>query len=57
MEVASRLVAGTTWINSHGWLDPNVPFGGVKGSGYGVWGGVEGLKELARQHVVHISES
>jgi acyl-CoA reductase-like NAD-dependent aldehyde dehydrogenase len=54
MEVASRLVAGTTWINSHGWLDPNVPFGGVKGSGYGVWGGVEGLKELARQHVVHI---
>ncbi|MFV0433935.1 MAG: aldehyde dehydrogenase family protein, partial [Leucobacter sp.] len=29
LEVAARLQAGTTWINSHGGLHPMVPFGGA----------------------------
>jgi phenylacetaldehyde dehydrogenase len=31
-------------INSHGGIDPRVPFGGAKRSGYGLEFGVEGLK-------------
>jgi acyl-CoA reductase-like NAD-dependent aldehyde dehydrogenase len=45
--VAARLEAGTTWINKHGAVDPRVPFGGVKKSGYGLEFGVEGLKSVA----------
>ena len=52
MEVAARLVAGTTWINSHGGLHPMVPFGGAKQSGYGREFGVEGLKAVAVPHVI-----
>jgi len=43
-EVALRLEAGTVWINKHGGIHPMVPFGGIKGSGYGLEFGVEGLK-------------
>src|SRR5690625_5130315 len=46
-EVANRLIAGTTWINKHGAVDPRVPFGGVKKSGMGLEFGVEGLKQVA----------
>lgn len=45
--VAARLEAGTTWINKHGTVDPRMPFGGVKSSGYGLEFGVEGLKSVA----------
>ncbi|TDC83809.1 aldehyde dehydrogenase family protein [Micromonospora sp. KC606] len=43
-EVALRLEAGTVWINKHGGIHPLVPFGGIKGSGYGLEFGFEGLK-------------
>lgn len=33
--VASRLKAGTVWVNGWGILDPCVPFGGTKQSGFG----------------------
>ena len=46
-EVANRLIAGTTWINKHGAVDPRIPFGGVKKSGMGLEFGVEGLKQVA----------
>ncbi len=52
LEVAARLQAGTTWINSHGGLHPMVPFGGAKQSGYGREFGVEGLKAVAEPHVI-----
>lgn len=45
-KVAARLEAGTVWINKHGAVDPRVPFGGAKQSGYGLEFGVEGLKAL-----------
>jgi acyl-CoA reductase-like NAD-dependent aldehyde dehydrogenase len=51
--VAARLEAGTVWINSHGGVDPRIPFGGVKGSGYGVEFGAEGLKHVAVPQVIN----
>ncbi|MEZ0166084.1 aldehyde dehydrogenase family protein [Kineococcus sp. LSe6-4] len=51
-EVADRVEAGSVWINSHGGIHPMVPFGGVKGSGYGLEFGVEGLKALGVPKVV-----
>lgn len=50
--VAERLEAGTVWINSHGGVHPMVPFGGVKGSGYGLEFGVEGLKSVAVPQII-----
>ena len=44
--VARRLECGSVWINKHGAIQPNAPFGGVKQSGIGVEFGVEGLKEF-----------
>ncbi|MEV8273033.1 aldehyde dehydrogenase family protein [Microbacterium sp. NPDC077184] len=52
-EIARRIEAGTVWINSHGGVHPMVPFGGVKGSGYGVEFGVEGLKAVAVPQVIN----
>ena len=52
-EVAARLQAGTVWINSHGGVDPRIPFGGVKSSGYGLEFGVEGLKAVAVPQVIN----
>lgn len=52
-EVAARLEAGTVWINNHGAVDPRIPFGGVKGSGYGLEFGVEGLKAVAVAQVIN----
>lgn len=51
--VAGRLEAGTVWINSHGGVDPRIPFGGVKGSGYGLEFGTEGLKAVAVPQVIN----
>ncbi len=51
-EVASRLQAGTVWINKHGAIDPRVPFGGAKASGFGLEFGVEGLKAVAQPRAI-----
>lgn len=52
-EVATRLEAGTVWINQHGTLHPMAPFGGVKASGYGLEFGVEGLKAVAVPQIIN----
>ncbi len=44
--VALQLECGSVWINKHGAIQPNAPFGGVKQSGIGVEFGVDGLKEF-----------
>jgi aldehyde dehydrogenase (NAD+) len=44
-KLARRIKAGTVWVNMYHALDPAVPFGGVKLSGYGREGGVEHLGE------------
>ncbi|WP_223586859.1 aldehyde dehydrogenase family protein [Microbacterium sp. OVT16B] len=51
-EVARRVQAGTVWINQHGAINPNVPFGGIKASGYGQEFGVAGLKAVAAPQVI-----
>jgi aldehyde dehydrogenase (NAD+) len=33
--VARRLAAGTVWVNMYNFYDPGMPFGGIKGSGFG----------------------
>ncbi|MBX5101189.1 aldehyde dehydrogenase family protein [Rhizobium lentis] len=43
---AMQLECGSVWINKHGTIQPNAPFGGVKQSGIGVEFGAEGLKEF-----------
>jgi acyl-CoA reductase-like NAD-dependent aldehyde dehydrogenase len=55
--VAQRLQAGTVWINQHGAIHPMVPFGGIKGSGWGVEFGHEGLKGVTRTQVISIKKS
>jgi len=52
-EIASRIEAGTVWINSHGGVHPMIPFGGAKQSGYGLEFGVEGLKALGVPQVIN----
>jgi|GEM_PF-1904021 len=32
---ASQVVAGMTLVDNIGWSDAHLPFGGIKGSGYG----------------------
>lgn len=44
-ELACRLECGTAWVNEHGAIQPNAPFGGVKQSGIGVEFGRYGLEE------------
>ena len=52
LAVAARIEAGTVWINKHGAVDPRLPFGGAKQSGYGLEFGVEGLKHLGAPQVI-----
>ncbi|WP_284982962.1 aldehyde dehydrogenase family protein [Arthrobacter sp. efr-133-TYG-118] len=51
--VAARLEAGTVWINKHGAVDPRIPFGGAKQSGYGLEFGAEGLKALGVPQIIN----
>ena len=51
-EVAGRLMAGTVWINRHGLNESDVPFGGMKESGYGREHGVLGIRAYQELQVV-----
>lgn len=50
--IANRLECGSVWINGHGGIQPNAPFGGVKKSSLGVEFGEEGLLENTNIQVV-----
>ena len=50
--LAARMECGSVWINKHGAIQPNAPFGGVKQSGLGVEFGEEGLAEYTDIQVV-----
>ncbi|MDI9347481.1 MAG: aldehyde dehydrogenase family protein [Methylacidiphilales bacterium] len=45
-ELAVQLECGSVWINEHGAIQPNMPFGGVKQSGIGIEFGQHGLEEF-----------
>ena len=51
-KVAHRMECGSVWINKHGMIQPNAPFGGVKSSGIGVEFGEEGLTEYTDVQVL-----
>ncbi len=52
-QLAQRLECGTAWVNKHGGIQPNAPFGGVKQSGIGVEFSTEGLKEYTVSQTVY----
>ena len=51
-KIASQMECGSVWINKHGMIQPNAPFGGVKRSGFGVEFAEEGLLEYTDIQVV-----
>ena len=51
-KLAARMECGSVWLNKHGMIQPNAPFGGVKSSGLGVEFGEEGLAEYTDIQVV-----
>ena len=57
INLAARLESGTAWVNQHGPISPNVPFGGVKCSGIGVEFAEEGLAEYTTIQVVNVAKS
>lgn len=52
--VGRQLECGTVWINEHGAVQPDAPFGGVKQSGIGVGFGRQGLEEFTSIQTVKI---
>jgi phenylacetaldehyde dehydrogenase len=53
--VASQLQAGVVWVNDWAMLDPAMPFGGVKNSGFGREYGPEALASYTKTKSVVIS--
>ena len=51
-KIANQMECGSVWINKHGMIQPNAPFGGVKRSGVGVEFAEEGLREYTDIQVV-----
>jgi aldehyde dehydrogenase (NAD+) len=52
--LSRRIRAGSVWVNTYHAIDPAVPFGGYKMSGYGREGGVEHLHEYLNTKGVFI---
>jgi acyl-CoA reductase-like NAD-dependent aldehyde dehydrogenase len=52
-DVASRMEAGTVWINQHLDMAPHIPFGGAKQSGMGVEFAEEGLAEFTQLQIIN----
>ncbi|MEJ6781912.1 aldehyde dehydrogenase family protein [Aminobacter sp. Piv2-1] len=53
-QLSRRLRAGSVWVNTYHAIDPAVPFGGYKMSGYGREGGAEHLDEYLNTKGVFI---
>lgn len=54
-KLAHRLKAGSVWVNMYHAIDPAVPFGGVKMSGYGREGGTEHMEEYLDTKAIWIN--
>ncbi|MFT4185132.1 MAG: aldehyde dehydrogenase family protein [Rhizobium sp.] len=53
-KLTRRIKAGSVWVNMYHAIDPAVPFGGMKMSGYGREGGMEHLHEYLETKAVWI---
>ena len=53
-EVAAGLDAGSVWVNRHGIVTPEVPFGGMKQSGYGRANGSVGLDSYSELKTISV---
>jgi acyl-CoA reductase-like NAD-dependent aldehyde dehydrogenase len=55
--IALRLESGGAWVNQHPAMGPDIPFGGVKGSGIGVELGRLGLEEYTSLQVLNVKRA
>jgi aldehyde dehydrogenase (NAD+) len=55
LRVARELEAGMVWINGFNGPQPQVPFGGMKQSGFGREGGREGLEEFLQSKSIWVN--
>ena len=55
-ELAQRLECGSAWVNDHGAVQPDAPFGGIKQSGMGVEFGLYGLEEFTSIQTLKIAK-
>ncbi|MCP5057852.1 MAG: aldehyde dehydrogenase family protein [bacterium] len=55
IRLATRMEAGTVWVNKHADLDPAIPFGGAKQSGFGTELGREGVAEFTQLKVINVA--
>jgi succinate-semialdehyde dehydrogenase/glutarate-semialdehyde dehydrogenase len=55
--LASRIETGSVWINTRSSTAPELPFGGVKRSGYGRELSAFGIKELVNQKMVVVANA
>ncbi len=56
LEIGNRLLAGTVWINETQHITPMGAFGGMKQSGIGSEGAVEGLMEYTNAQTVYVKK-
>ncbi len=54
-KLSRRIRAGSVWVNMYHAIDPAVPFGGMKMSGYGREGGLEHLGEYLETKAIWIN--
>ncbi|MFP3648652.1 aldehyde dehydrogenase family protein, partial [Paraburkholderia sp. SIMBA_054] len=53
--LVSQIETGSVWINMRSSTSPELPFGGVKRSGYGRELSEAGIRELANQKMVIVA--
>jgi succinate-semialdehyde dehydrogenase/glutarate-semialdehyde dehydrogenase len=53
--VASRIETGMMFVNNIDWSDADLPFGGVKSSGYGRELGDMGIQEFVNKKLVRVA--
>ena len=55
--VASRIETGMMFVNNLDWSDADLPFGGVKNSGYGRELGDSGIQQFVNKKLVRVSDA
>ena len=55
-EVATRINAGTVWVNKHLDLGPDIPYAGAKQSGIGTELSHEGLEAFTQATIINMAK-